>query len=96
MILVLFVCVCVFACLHGSEKTYVLCSHYKMVVPPGACWVVAGSVWVWWVRYCPGGRHPYLLGDLPDALHAGAVQVAVVLAGLDEAVALDVLLHLFP
>lgn len=38
----------------------------------------------------------YLLSHLTDALDAGAVQVAVVLAGLDEAVALDVLLHLLP
>ncbi|KAG7274340.1 hypothetical protein CRUP_028660 [Coryphaenoides rupestris] len=38
----------------------------------------------------------YLLGHLPDTLDAGAVQVAVVLARLDESVALDVLLHLFP
>ena len=59
----------------------------------GLCLGVVGPVLPW---YCPGGRHPYLLGHLPDALHAGAVQVAVVLAGLDEAVALDVLLHLFP
>lgn len=38
----------------------------------------------------------YLLCHLADTLNAGAIQVAVVLARLDEAVALDVLLHLFP
>jgi len=36
----------------------------------------------------------YLLGHLSDRLHAGSVQVAVVLARLDELVLLDVLLHL--
>lgn len=41
-------------------------------------------------------RVTHLLGHLPDALNAGAVQVAVVLARLDEPMALDVFLHLFP
>lgn len=38
----------------------------------------------------------HLLGHLAHTLHTGAVQVAVVLARLDEPVALDVLLHLLP
>lgn len=38
-------------------------------------------------------RH-YLLRHLPDRLHAGPVQVVVVLPRLDELVVLDVLLHL--
>lgn len=38
----------------------------------------------------------HLLGHLADALDAGAVQVAVVLARLDEPMALNVFLHLFP
>ena len=38
----------------------------------------------------------HLLGHLPDRLYAGAVQVVVVLARLDELVVLDVLLHLLP
>lgn len=44
------------------------------------------------VRVC----RTHLLGHLADALNAGAVKVAVVLARLDEPVALDVFLHLFP
>lgn len=38
----------------------------------------------------------YLLRDLSHWLYAGSVQVAVVLAGLDEQMVLDVLFHLFP
>ena len=38
----------------------------------------------------------YLLGHLADRGHAGAVQVVVVLARLDEQVVLDVTLHLLP
>lgn len=38
----------------------------------------------------------HLLGHLADALHAGAVQMTVVLPGFNEPVALDVLFHLFP
>jgi len=38
----------------------------------------------------------HLLSHLADTLDTGAVQVTVVLAGLDESMALDVLLHLFP
>lgn len=38
----------------------------------------------------------HLLSDLADTLDAGAVQVTVVLSRLDEPMALDVFLHLFP
>lgn len=38
----------------------------------------------------------HLLSHLAHTLDTGAVQVAVVLARLDEPMALDVLLHLFP
>lgn len=38
---------------------------------------------------------PHLLGHLAHTLHAGAVQVAVVLARLNEPMALNVFLHLF-
>lgn len=37
-----------------------------------------------------------LLSHLADTLDAGAVKVAVVLARLDEPMALNVFLHLFP
>jgi len=36
----------------------------------------------------------HLLGDFADRLYAGAVQVGVVLSGLDELMALNVALHL--
>jgi len=67
----------------------------------GSVRVAVGSVAVVGsVRFCVHGGGfwllSYLLGHLPDTLDAGAVQVAVVLARLDESVALDVLLHLFP
>lgn len=39
---------------------------------------------------------PYLLCHFSHRLHAGSVQVAVVLAGLNELVRLNVLLHFFP
>lgn len=39
---------------------------------------------------------PYLLGHLPHGLDTRPVQVAIVLARLDELVRLDVLLHLLP
>jgi len=35
----------------------------------------------------------HLFGDLTDRLHAGSVQIAVVLAGLDELMTLDVSFH---
>ncbi len=38
----------------------------------------------------------HLLSHLSDTLDTSAVQVTVVLARLDEPMALDVLLHLFP
>lgn len=38
----------------------------------------------------------HLLSHLTDTLDTGAIQVTVVLARLDEPMALDVLLHLFP
>lgn len=45
-----------------------------------------------------GGRRrgSYLLGHLAHGLDAGSIQVAVVLAGLNELVRLDVLLHFLP
>lgn len=43
-----------------------------------------------------GARGSYLLGHLPHGLDARPVEVAVVLAGLDELVRLDVLLHFLP
>lgn len=41
-----------------------------------------------------GSVASYLLGHLSDRLHAGSIQVAVVLSCLDEPVVLDVFLHL--
>lgn len=41
-------------------------------------------------------RPTYLLSHLPHRLDAGSVQVVVVLPCLDEAVVLDVPLHLLP
>lgn len=47
------------------------------------------------ISWSQGSGSPgYLLSHLPDRLHAGPVQVAVVLPRLDEPVVLDVLLHL--
>lgn len=43
-----------------------------------------------------GATGPYLLCHLPHGLHAGSVQMAVVLAGLNELVRLNVLLHFLP
>lgn len=38
----------------------------------------------------------HLFSHLADTLDAGAVQMTVILARFDEAMALDVFLHLFP
>lgn len=43
-----------------------------------------------------GCRRSYLLCHLSHGLDAGPIQVAVVLAGLNELVRLNVLLHFFP
>ena len=42
------------------------------------------------------GRGSYLLCHLSHGLDAGSIQVAVVLAGLNELVGLNVLLHFLP
>lgn len=42
------------------------------------------------------GRGSYLLCHLSHGLDAGSIQVAIVLAGLDELVGLNVLLHFLP
>ena len=46
------------------------------------------------VRYVQQKTMSHLVRDDADGLHAGAVQVALELAGLDELVFVDVLLHL--